>query len=72
MFWIRREGCNNVVFAKDTGQGDKAITVHILHASLAVILLTGILGKINIIATLSLAKRIFRVLGFLGFRVLGF
>ena len=24
------EGCNNVDFAKDTGQGDKAITVHIL------------------------------------------
>ena len=28
---IAREGCNNVDFPKDTGQGDKAITVHILH-----------------------------------------
>ena len=28
---VQREGCNNVDFAKDTGQGDKAITVHILH-----------------------------------------
>ena len=30
LFMIR-EGCNNVHFTKDTGQGDKAITVHILH-----------------------------------------
>ena len=29
--WVHMEGCNNVDFAKDTGQGDKAITVHILH-----------------------------------------
>ena len=30
----RREGCNNVDFAKDTGQGDKAITVHFLHTNM--------------------------------------